>query len=179
MKIALIAGHDMDSQGAYGNAGVSEFEFNDDLIRELGQMLMLPEKHDYLHLYRNSDISGYSHQMDNLHKRIDDWGADVSIEFHFNSFRKPETNGNEVLYCSMGGKRIADIFDEALDTLPNRDRGVKKVTKKDRGGGFCCKGNSYAIILEPFFGSHQSSYMYYGVNRMILMEAIRDGLEGI
>lgn len=171
MKIALVTGHDLSNQGAYGNAGVSEYEFNDDLISDMIKLGMLPEKHQYVRFYRNSEIKGYRKQMRDLHARIDKWGADISIEFHFNSFKKPSVNGNEVLYCSKGGKRVANVFDEALDGLPNRDRGVKKVVKKDRGGEFCCRGRSYAIIVEPFFGINQSKYMYYGEFRMVLMEA--------
>ncbi len=177
MKIVWIIGHDAKEQGAYGNKGVSEFRFNDQLIIEMRHERMFPDKHEYRVMYRDPSISGYKSQMIDLHRRINAWGADVSIELHFNSFHRDEVNGNEVLYCSNGGKRIADILDECLDVLPNRDRGVKKVSGNDRGAGFCCRGQSYAIISEPFFGSHQHLFTRGGELRSLLKNAYKKFLE--
>lgn len=171
MKIAIVIGHDADNQGAYGNAGIGEWQFNDELLQSLYRDGKMPDKHEYYFLYRNADIKGYKAQMVDLHNRIDNIGCELSIEFHFNSFHSPEANGNEVLYCSLGGKYYADILDEALDDLPNRDRGVKQVSMYDRGGGFCCLGKSKAIIVEPFFGSHQSFYIRDGAYRVVLEDA--------
>lgn len=179
MKIALVIGHNEKTQGAYGNAGISEYEFNQTLLFEMRDRHMLPDIHQYVFVYRNYRIKSYKKAMIDLHRRIDEWGADVSIEFHFNSFPKPSVNGNEVLYCSKGGRKIAEVFDEALDELPNRDRGIKKVTKKQRGGGFCCRGRSKAIIVEPFFGKNQNLYVVDGEFRMDLMKAYQQGLERI
>ena len=179
MKIAIVIGHSLDNQGAYGNAGIGEWQFNDELIQDMFHSGMLPGKHEIYVLYRSADIKGYTNQMHDLHRRIDDLGCTVSIEMHFNSFSDPSANGNEVLYCSEGGKKIADVFDSALDALPNRDRGVKKVTKSDRGGGFCCRGKSYAIILEPFFGANQKDYIHDGRYRDTLMDAIQTGFKNL
>lgn len=179
MRIALVIGHSEAIQGAYGNAGISEYEFNQTLLFEMRDKGMLPDRHEYAFVYRNHKIKGYTNQMKDLHKRIDAWGAKVSISFHFNAFPKPSANGNEVLYCSKGGKKVADIFDDELDVLPNRDRGVKKLRKKDRGGQFCCRGNSKAIIVEPFFGKNQNLYVEGGELRMPLMKAYQQGLERI
>ena len=177
MKICLVIGHDMDNRGSYGDAGISEFTFNDNLISEMFHKGLLPG--DTYVLYRSSDIFGYGEQMKELHKRIDALKCDVSIECHFNGFHDPSVNGNEVLYCSQGGKRIADIFDEELDALPNRDRGVKKVLGNDDGAGFCCRGRSYAIIIEPFFGSHQRDYIFNGQYREILMTSLSKALHRV
>lgn len=179
MKIATISGHSVISKGAVGNAGMSEFDFNEEVLVEMARRKMYPSEHEFGHFYRDADIVGYEKQMKNLHIQIDAWGADVSIEFHFNDYHDKTVNGNEVLYCSNGGKRIAEIFDEELDTLPNRDRGIKKVTALDHGGGFCCKGKSYAIIVEPFFATNQDDFMHDGKNRMLLLEAYSNALKRI
>ena len=83
-------------------------------------------------------------------------------------------NGHEVLYCSTAGSELAKKLDIALDDIPNRDRGIKKVTMNDNGGGFCCRGKSVAILTEPFFGSHQSYFTEHGKYRTILLEAYED-----
>ena len=138
MKIALVIGHDSDNQGAYGNEGVGEFSFMNGLINSMTSMGMLPDNKEIYVLYRNADINGYTTQMKDLHTRIDAIGCEVSIELHFNSFSNENVQGHEVLYCSEAGKTIANIMNNSLDEyLPTSNRGVKKVTMDDRGGGFC------------------------------------------
>ena len=174
MKIAIVIGHTSDEQGAYGNVGLGEWEFNDELLTSMFHDGKLNNKHEYYFLYRSTYIQGYKAQMVHLHNRIDNIGCELSLEFHFNSYPREDVNGNEVLYCSDGGKYYADIMDECLDVLPNRDRGVKKVTYADRGGGFCCRGKSRAIIVEPFFGAHQSNYVRSGQYRYLLEDAYEE-----
>jgi len=81
-KIALVVGHDKRSQGAVGSEGISEWEFNDNLINDM--WFMLPKKHTYYMLYRDATILSYTKQMEDLHRRIDELNIDISIEFHFN-----------------------------------------------------------------------------------------------
>ncbi len=175
--IALVVGHDADEQGAYGDKGVSEWRFNTELLGDI----TLPPQHDIYIMFRNSEINGYSAQMRDLHERIDDLDCDIAVEFHFNSFHKPEANGNEVLYCrgSDGGEHWARHLDACLDVLDNRDRGVKPVSGNDRGAGFCCRGKSAAIICEPFFGSHQHRFVVGGDMREPLVKAIETFLERV
>lgn len=178
MKIAMVVGHDADEQGAYGNEGVSEFSFNDNLLSCMSNLGYFPDEHTIYVLYRSADIRGYSNQMRDLHKRIDALGCEVSIEMHFNSFSNEAVRGHEVLYCSEAGKDIAEVFNHALDGyLPTSNRGVKKVGMEDKGGGFCCRGRSKAIILEPYFAAHQSDFIYNGQYRRPLMEAISEALK--
>lgn len=180
MKIALVVGHDAISKGAYGDEGISEFQFNDELMNDMAFHKMFPEEHEVYVLYRSADASGYTSKMKDLHKRIDDLGCQVSIELHFNSFSNEHVRGHEVLYCSEGGKLVAEAMNNALDKyLPTSNRGVKKVGMSDRGGGFCCRGKSKAVILEPFFGAHQHEFVVDGKHRMNLMKAISDGLKAI
>ena len=174
-KIALVIGHDEKNQGAYGSEGISEYKFNDELIFFLDLVGI-----EYSIFYRNPKIIGYSAQMRDLHSRIDEWGAEISIEFHFNSFSNQSVHGHETLYCSKGGQHIAELLNDSLDRhLPTSNRGIKKVTKKDRGGGFCCRGKSFAIIIEPFFGSNQHRFIEGGDLREPLKIAITEFLREI
>lgn len=167
MKIALVVGHRQNSPGAYGNAGQSEFEFYREFLDEL--LPELTERHEYKIFLRADDLSGYTERMKHLHKRIDSWGADASISFHFNASAKQYVNGHEILYCSENGRKLAAKLDELFDLyLNNRDRNIKKRTLKERGGGFLCRGKSTCILIEPFFASHQDKYMngLYGRNQL-------------
>jgi len=172
-RIALVVGHDSDRKGAYGNAGVSEWDFNTELLTDLAHGGYLPKQHTFILYYRSEDINGYTAKMIDLHKRMDADNIDYSIEFHFNSVADSSVNGNEVLFCSTKGMELAKKLDEALDRLPNRDRGIKKVSMSDQGGGFCCRGGSVAIIAEPFFGSQQDQYMPNGEHRELLKECYK------
>ena len=180
MKIALIIGHDANEQGAYGNMGKSEFDFNHEFIRDLFFLRLLPEKHEYNRFYRSANIDDYGNKMIDLHKKIDEWGADVSIEFHFNSFHRAEVTGNEVLYCSSAGMKIASKLNDAfINNLENKNRGIKKVSGNDRGAGFCCRGKSLAIISEPFFGAHQSKFSHDGNQRKALFDSFVEFLNSL
>lgn len=185
MRVALVIGHDAIKQGAYGSEGISEWNFNDVLVNGL-IFRGLPKKNKYKRFYRDADIKGYSNQMIDLHRRIDAWGADLSIEFHFNSFSNKNVRGHEVLYCSIGGGIFATKLNMSLDKyLPTSNRGIKQVRMKpypipdDRGAGFCCRGKSKAIIIEPFFGSNQYRFVYNGDLRDDLLNAIREFFENI
>jgi len=171
-KIALIIGHDEINQGAFGSEGISEYSFNDELIFSLDLTRI-----EHAIFYRNEKIIGYTAQMIDLHSRIDEWGAEISVEFHFNSFSNQAVHGHEVLFCSEGGKHIAELLNYSLDRhLPTSNRGIKKVSMSDRGGGFCCRGKSLAIIAEPFFGSAQYRFTEGGDLREPLKIAITEFL---
>lgn len=178
-KIALVIGHTPSSPGAVGSLKISEYVFNNELVQEILKHNGLDKGNEYKVFYRNPRL-GYTFQMIELHEDIDAWGADVSIELHFNGSNNPEVNGHEVLYTSKGGQEVAEAFDKQFDALlPNRDRNVKKVGLEDRGGGFICRGKSKAVILEPFFSSHQHLYVKDGEERANLVQAIVNTLSNL
>ncbi len=178
-NIAIVIGHDADRQGAYGSEGISEWKFNDDLISEMVFDRMLPRKHKYFVFYRSADMDSYTSKMIDLHQRMDSIGIDISIELHFNATGDSSVNGNEALFCSSAGREIAKKLDDAFDILDNRERGIKKVARNERGGGFCCRGKSLAIISEPFFASEQYRFVRGGDQREKLKEAYQTFFESI
>lgn len=160
-KIALVVGHRSRSQGAYGNAGKSEWMYYNELSREIMDLEKVPGI-ELKVFYRKEQGSGYSQRMVNLHQDIDSWGADISISMHFNASSHVSANGHEVLYYEKSHKsgRYAKIMNDLYSKyLDNRDRGVKSKSKKDRGGGFLYRGMSNCILIEPFFASNQDQYM--------------------
>jgi len=175
MKIALVVGHRKSAQGAVGSEGISEYVFWDDLLHELITDGWLSNDNEVKIFYRRDRANGYGERMRDLHWRIDAWGADISVSFHFNAAGNKRVDGHEVLYCSKGGKKLAEIMDALFDQyLDNRCRGIKKRGRKDRGGGFLCRGRSACILIEPFFASHQHLYADGGEERENLMSAIAD-----
>ena len=119
--------------------------------------------------HRSETIKGYGEKMKDLHKRIDEWGAEVSVSFHFNAFGVEAVNGHEILYHSKGGKKLAKKMDKIFDIyLDNRDRNIKQRNRKQRGGGFLSRGKSLCILVEPFFASHQDRFMDGGERQNLL-----------
>jgi len=160
-KIALVVGHRSRSQGAYGDMGISEWKFYNQLVKEI-----VEEAEDVdvelKVFHRRESGHGYTSRMKALHREIDAWGADISIALHFNASSHASANGHEVLHCAFSSTsaKYASIMNSAFTKhLNNRDRGVKPKSRKDRGGGFLCRGRSYCILIEPFFASHQHEYM--------------------
>jgi len=160
VKVAVVVGHRSKKQGAVGSAGVSEWAYNKKIAKEIEEHFKENEKVEVKVFYRDNAPDGYGEKMRRLHKRIDKWGADYSISLHFNAASNKRVDGHEVLYCSHFGELIAKELNSAFNRyLANKDRGIKKVRKKDRGGGFLCRGKSICVLAEPFFGAHQGKYM--------------------
>jgi len=176
MKIALVIGHNGKRQGAYGSKGISEWQFNSVLIEEI--LNQVNTKACIKVFKRSAALSGYTKEMIALHKELDEWGSDITISFHFNAALNENVNGNEVLYMSTGGKRVAEIFNVKFsEYLPNNKRGVKRLYTGDRGYGFVGRGQSKCVILEPFFASHQHQYVEGGIYRDRLVDAIVEAIE--
>jgi len=179
-KIALVVGHRKSSQGAYGANGMSEYVFYKALSKEV-KLASIGSDFEVEIFERSDELSGYTARMKELHKRIDEWGADVSISLHFNASSNKNANGHEVLYCSKKGfelaKKMNNIFSK---NLKNRDRGVKKVSLKnrDRGAGFVCRGKSACILVEPFFASNIKFYEN-GKGREALIKSLLDFMHSI
>lgn len=175
-KIALVVGHRKGAKGAYGNMGISEFDFYSKFIPELLNALSSEnDGNTYMVFFRSDGGNGYTERMKDLHKRIDAWGADISVSFHFNAAGNESVNGHEILYCSQRGEEAAIQLDELFDAhLGNRDRGIKKRRREDRGGGFLCRGKSVCILVEPFFAAHQNRFIEGGDMREPLKQSFID-----
>jgi len=158
--IAICIGHSRRINGrfdggAYSDAlKINEREFNLKVASELSAKLASRG-------IRNKIIdqyggNGYGSAMADVARQVKDIRASLAIELHFNS-ASPDANGHEWLYwhSSTIGERVAGKFDaEFSKEFPTiKRRGLKAITKKDRGGKFLELTHCPAIILEPFFGS--------------------------
>jgi len=176
-KVALVVGHEEYRQGAIGAKGISEWIFWKAFLEE--NIAEFAKVCDVKIFLRDSKTSGYNAKMRQLHHRIDDWGADITISFHFNASASSKASGFEVLAYAKSdvSKKIAKIFiDEFEKNELGRNRGLKPVTRKERGGGFLAKGKSKCILVEPFFAKDQGEFMPKKAKRRALAKAISDGI---
>jgi N-acetylmuramoyl-L-alanine amidase len=156
-RIALCIGHNVESQGAIGSSGISEYTFNKNFLDEL--MPYLPPNHEYK-IFKRKPLASYSKEQIDLSEQITEWGdCDIAIEFHFNDAENPSASGHEILYLSDNGKQLAEKLDKAYDEhLNNSDRNIKR-RASGNGYGFLSRGDYTSIIVEPFFAAHQYRFV--------------------
>lgn len=158
--IAICIGHSRRISGRYDGGAYSETlktnerDFNLQVATKLFAKLADREIRSKI-VYQYAG-NGYGSAMTDVAKQVKELRASLAIELHFNS-ASPEASGHEWLYwhTSTIGEKVAGKFDEeftkAFPTI--KRRGIKPITKKDRGGKFLEYTNCCSLILEPFFGS--------------------------
>lgn len=175
MKILLIIGHNAKSKGAYNTKlRISEFDFWKGYVEERISNWHHISRHQFSIVTRpHKGSPTYNEQMRHVHTIGKKWGADISVEFHFNGAMRV-VKGHEVLYYrgSKGGRHIANIADKAFDKhLVNRDRGIKPRGVHDNGGYGLYVGEYPSILFEPFFNKQLVDYVKGGKYRKNLNEA--------
>lgn len=171
MRVALVIGHKMTSGGAVSYNGVSEFEYNEELVGMVASNLV-GTSIEPLIFHRNS----YAKLPDEINSK----DPDLIISFHCNAFNKKAT-GSEVLYYykSRKGKAIARTVLSAIHKcLGLVNRGIKSKSSEDRGGYLLRYTKAPCIIIEPFFIDNELDFLT-GVDLKIdLALAISDAIAG-
>lgn len=154
IKLAIVVGHNERQQGAVRqDTGESEYSWNTrlaafivELSRDFPQLAVKVFHRKYMGSYRR--------ELTEVYGRVDAWGADYSVELHFNSHTTASATGTEVLSSgSKGSLRLCHALqDEMLDALGLKDRGTK-VVRTGRGSLSLIVGRAAAALLEPFFAS--------------------------
>lgn len=161
-KLALVVGHNSESQGAVRSDGVTEFQFNsrvakiaqDYAKRHYGQM--------EVGVFFRQPGSGYRREIRRVYEETDRWGADLTNELHFNSHSDSSAHGAEILTSGTASSfKFAQITQNMLvGRMGMRDRGVK-TRKTGRGSESLMSGNAPAILSEPFFGSSERDSLLF------------------
>jgi len=151
MKIAIVIGHNSKAQGAVrATDGRTEYDWNSELAE-----LIRTHNPTGVKIFRRRPVGGYSKEIDRVYAEVDKWGADCSIELHFNAFKPTSTGGLTLSSGSSGSMALAQLVRKSMKiAVGNRDRGVKVRGRKDRGGRSLWQGKAPAIMTEPYFGSN-------------------------
>jgi N-acetylmuramoyl-L-alanine amidase len=112
-------------------------------------------------------------------EQIREYGADVAVELHFNS-AGPNAEGYEFLHWNRSSRsaRLASCFHFSFKKFfPTRkSRGLKPISKEDRGSAFLQRTHCPAAILEPYFGSNAEETNFYSARREELARAYADAI---
>lgn len=154
MKLAVVIGHNSIAQGAVrGDTEETEYVWNGRLAQVMERLA--PDFGIDLRVFRRVAGGGYRSEIRRVYSQVDQWGADASIELHFNGAASPDASGTETLSSGtpLSLRLAAAVQDEMVIALGLRDRGIKTVGGSDRGGASLIAGAAPAILVEPFFGS--------------------------
>ena len=146
MKVALVIGHNEQSQGAYNSStGETEFLFNDRLVNVVARMLIDGSPIIPSIIYRD--------KYKDLPAKVNSRYPDFIISFHCNAFNT-EASGTETLYYHKSNRSAslaAIIQEQMVEALKLPDRGIKPKASEDRGGYLLRYTNAPCVIIEPFF----------------------------
>ncbi len=172
-KIAIVVGHNAKARGAVRvTDGVTEFEWNTDLAEII-------QDHDpaNIKIFKRVRGGGYSAEIDRVYAEVDAWGADCSIELHFNGSSNPRSTGCLTLSSGTSGSMALAGYVQPLmlAAMGNEDDGIQARGRKDRGGRSLWQGRSPAIMAEPYFGSNEAFCRVADAHKDELAEAIYVG----
>lgn len=173
MKIAIVVGHNSRAQGAVRvTDGRTEFDWN-------GELAGLIQSHDpqNIRVFRREPGGGYSAEIDRVYRAVDEWGADCSIELHFNASANRRANGCLMLSSGTSGSmRLARAVQRrCAGVMGGNSRGVQTRRRHERGGRSLWQGRAPAILTEPYFGSNARECLVASQHMDELAEAIYRG----
>lgn len=155
-KLAVVVGHNSRSQGAVRqDNGESEFVYHSRMAAYMAEVA-----HEYdldVKVFFRKAGRGYSREIREVYAETDRWGADATVELHFNAAGDPRASGTETL--SSGSSKSVELAQsvqmELVEELGLRDRGVKVRNSRTKGRGYLSlvSGRAPAILTEPFFAT--------------------------
>lgn len=177
MKLGVVVGHTKNKPGAFSETmNVHEYKWNSDLGKKIEP-----------HANANLEIKTFfrdGHGIAGAYREADQWGADLTVELHFNSSDNVTATGTGVLYFpgSARGRRWAGLLRDQIGQvlgLPDWPRGTGGVVTpfqasgvQERGKASLGAGRAPAALIEPFFGSNPNDCAVASAEKGALARAI-------
>ena len=172
-KIAIVIGHNKRAQGAIRiTDGRTEYDWNSDLAAMIQE-----HSPGEIRVFRRTHGGGYSKEIDRVYAEVDEWGADVSIELHFNGAATPKAKGCVTLSSGTPGSLClaGEVHKHLLGVMGTEDDGVVVRRRYERGGRSLWQGRAPAIMVEPYFGSNPDECLIADQHKDEIAEAIYRG----
>jgi len=167
MKVAIVVGHNSKAKGANalgslveGESVISEWDFN----KRVAQAMVdrVTPNGTELKIFYRPPVNGYSKEIAAAYGELEKWGAQISVELHFNDSTPPASGCEMLTSGSTYSRLLAEHFHKtvvrAFDFKGIANRGVKKLLSNENGYGALHASSAWAIITEPFFGKHPSDF---------------------
>ena len=160
-KLAVVIGHNSREQGAVGQFGplkrVSEYRYNTDVAKEMERL-----GYEYgldIKTFRRHAPYPYWKEIDVAYGEADKWGANCSVELHFNG--SSSSRARYTITLSSGtrqslalSERLQDAMVHVFGRTASQDKGIITRTR-GRGSRSLVAGKAPAALVEPFFGSNK------------------------
>jgi hypothetical protein len=161
VRFAVVVGHNRVATGASSLPPISksEYAFNSGIAQ-----LMKANAWHYnvsAEVFIREPSGSYAQEIKAAYAHVKDWGAQCSMELHFNSSDESATASRSQVLCRRGSVDARGLAQACLtpvvDLLKLKNGGVVLVDPGDRGGGaLYALDDVPAVLCEPFFGSTSS-----------------------
>jgi N-acetylmuramoyl-L-alanine amidase len=170
MKAAIVVGHNLRQPGAFAPSPIGECEctFNGKIADRMIEMAAASPLE--LKKFERRYVGSFEREIQQTYGQVEDWGANVSVELHFNADSALAT-GTETL---SSGSRMSRLLGTAMqqamvEALGVHDRGLKFPGRTESGWWNLHAASPPAVLVEPFFST----------NRQDLERAVEVGIEGL
>lgn len=156
-RLAVVIGHNALSTGAMAVAPISrsEFAFNGVVAKHMKRHA--DHYNLVVEIFRREAVGSYSKEIRAVYDEVAAWGAQATIELHFNSYETTST-GTTVLHArsdAAGHAHAKAVQKSVVALLGLHDRGLSPLDPGDRGAGSVyALADTASILVEPFFGSN-------------------------
>ena len=175
-KLILVYAHGGTPESDPGAVNTALKVNERDWIKEFYDKFVIPELTSRKLEYKTVQQTSW-YKIDSQVNAVYEKG-DLAIACHLNAGPVTAT-GTEVLHSgSVNGEKLAKLVNTAIvKTLGLRDRGLKVITIKDRGGRLVVGTKPPCILPELFFLSNNNDYKIGTAKRKELAKAIVDAYE--
>ena len=179
IKVALVIGHGSNDPGAVNidpsnGLKTREYDYNLNIVTKLVAILKNSELVEPILVKRDVTYAQLPAKINALNPKL-------IVEFHCNAADNKTAGGTETLYSgSAKNKPIAAMLQNAmLNSFGLRDRGLKGLSKDDRGAHLIFSTNAPCFIVEPFFISNEAEETRGVANRDIYIRNMVATIEQI
>lgn len=185
--VILVVGHNPISKGAKNleYPKLNEYDINLGIAKALSARLFNDGQDNLIVL--NGSVSNKVRKINSLDfEEIlgKPKSTTVQVSLHFNAYKGYTSNssGCEVLISNQkqNSARLADLLQREFSQIGNIDRGIKILSKGDRGYGILNETSSnFAVLCEPLFIDSEEGEMLEDPSVIgFLIEAYANGIEG-
>lgn len=170
-KVMIDPGHGGEDPGATGASGELEKTSNLAIALQVAELLKQDPSFD-VSLTRSDDTYV---GLEERAEMANDWGADVLLSIHGNSFEEPDIGGTETFYRHEDSMQLASVIHSHLvAAMGNEDRGVKEERLE-----VLSYSQMPAILVEPGFLTNPSdeSEIIGAEGQARIAQSIADGLK--
>lgn len=181
MKFGIVVGHSNADKGAFSpHLNQQEYTWNKDLAARI-EALASPVARKTFFRDNGGIPAAYG--------ASDAWGAQITVELHFNSAHSQSATGTGILYLAgstRGRKYATHLFSRinAVLGLGDWPRGTGGVVtpfqasgQQMRGQRSLKAGRAPATLIEPFFGSNPADCQRANQSKDALARAILQAAE--